>query len=43
MRTKLKLETGKEIRGDNDEYYDDIVSNLIRGWNIKYGRLVIEY
>ena len=29
--------------GDNDEYYDDIVSNQIRGWNIKLGRLVIEY
>ena len=29
--------------GDNDEYYDDIVSKQIRGWNIKLGRLVIEY
>ena len=29
--------------GDNDEYYDDIVSSPIRGWNIKYSRLIIEY
>lgn len=31
--------TGDEI----DEWVDDVTSHALRGWNIRHGRLVIEY